>query len=304
MTHGRTVRRRIMFYGMRDEDTGEPLDHGFGRELATAIQSLDSSKNEHLLDIDGGQFLSAYASLEWDVPALQFGRVRREDLPLVQRGRDVRGLSLAEDEGVLENSHILIFPGSVLGIEYNHFAPRAARLPWYVRKMCPSLPSIQVGPLIRRDAHERIQRMSYFTAVEFAIGRPNLSRDTENSDDLMEILREADGMFGGETYRITVGRTRGSRGRLTGRGFLERFAMDRGARDAASTFKVTGYDPEVDESVMIDLLQEHIVVDSYVAKLDDSSRAVNSDAMFGQIRAAYENNFDEIQESLWIYHDL
>jgi len=63
---------------------------------------------------------------------IQFARIRRDNLPLVEREGSITPLTLEANAGLMDWSHIAIFPDGIVAAEFNQDAPRLRRLGQYL----------------------------------------------------------------------------------------------------------------------------------------------------------------------------
>lgn len=101
----------------------------------------------------------------------RLGTVRRNDLPRLEQGGQVNPLSIAPDEGLLEETHCIFFPDGIVGAEFNFYGPRATRLERYLAVKCASLPRIKLNLLVQRKMADQIMRMRDIRMIRFQLRR-------------------------------------------------------------------------------------------------------------------------------------
>lgn len=102
-------RRRSRFRARSPDDYGE--DRGAPRHL------------EFYIDEGDEQYLSAIVDRSEPPQRVRFYRIRRRNLPETEQSGNFADLVLAEQEGLAESIHIVLFDEGVIGSEYNHYGP-------------------------------------------------------------------------------------------------------------------------------------------------------------------------------------
>lgn len=103
----------------------------------------------------------------------KISKIRTTDYPLKFNKTDKSSLplELEENEGLQEPSHFIIFNGTVLGAELNFNAPRVATTLYReINKYLDTnsneeVDEIEINPMLREDAYEKIDRMSEISNV-------------------------------------------------------------------------------------------------------------------------------------------
>ena len=106
------------------------------RPALDAIDSLPFTNDAHgryEFDADGNALSIRRHNTAPNV-TLQFGRVRRNGLPMLEQAGNISDLVLDADAGLLEAIHVVFFPNNIVGAEYNHFGPRVSRLGSYLHE--------------------------------------------------------------------------------------------------------------------------------------------------------------------------
>ena len=82
---------------------------------------------------------------------LQFACIRRDNLPVVEKGGDLSPLKLDDDAGLMDCCHVVIFDDGIVAAEFNQEGPRLRRLGQYLmfKGGLPSPP--RFNPLFQTD---------------------------------------------------------------------------------------------------------------------------------------------------------
>lgn len=279
------VQRKVYFFRVADHNDFGPLlercvqyigDLPFndqGRYLATASEDI---------------VLALYVTSSVYPIKLQFGRIRRADLPLVESAGAISPLDIASGAGILDWSHIVIFKDGVVAAEFNKDAPRIARLGEYLsfksRDILPSSPRFY--PLFQKAVLEELETFENISVLEIEA----LTTDAE-------AIAEADFNLGSafaacrragkvKKTRLILKAVRERDGDL--RGLARRLFVNPLSREALTVLKATGQTP--DGRKPLDMLQEYLVSVEEFIKLDDRSKAVSTSHAFAVIEQAYRKS--------------
>jgi hypothetical protein len=219
---------------------------------------------------------------------IQFGRIKRTDLPLVENEGEISPLEIAQGAGILDWSHIVIFPDGVVAAEFNRDAPRIARLGEYLsfksRGLLPSAPRFY--PLFQRAVLEELENFQNVTALE-------IEALTTDADAIAEADRNLGAAFAAcrkagkvRKTRIVLKAVREKDNDL--RGLARRLFTIAGAREALTTLKATGKTPFGRKP--LDMLEDYLISAEDFVRLDDRSRAIATSHAFAVIERAYDKN--------------
>lgn len=219
---------------------------------------------------------------------IQFGRIKRSDLPLVENEGEISPLEIAQGAGILDWSHIIIFPDGIVAAEFNRDAPRLARLGEYLsfksRGLLPSAPRFY--PLFQRAVLEELENFQNVTALE-------IEAYTSDSDAIAEADRNLGDAFAAcrkagkiKKTKLILKAVRETDNDL--RGLARRIFMNASSREALTVLKVTG--KTAFGRKPLDMLEEYLISTEDFMRLDDRSRAIATGHAFVVIERAYKNN--------------
>ena len=291
-----TVTRRVFFYRLVDPDDLTPVVDGFGEEVTRRLSEIDIA--ERVIDlVEGERKMICQPEGVQGMSALQLGTIRTAAFPRVidylQTG-DVTDLTLAQGRALLDIGHLVFFPDGVVGAEFEVYAPRVTRIPYYLRKVVPSLPDVRLETLLRRDVLEQVRQLESVTLMEIELSRTDADRLLQSSQgrDLEAGFRAEGSDAEAESVRLSfkAGRRRGASLNLS---WLNNFLATPGLREAASRLVVRGR-PDVGETPLtVNLLNDHIVSSQTVARLGDN-RVVSTRDVLSKIVGAYQDRRQDI----------
>ena len=124
-----TLERKIYFYrayiGTDEGGQRLPFDPSPALDAIDSLPFTNDAHGRYEFDADGNA-LSVRRHNTVPNVTLQFGRVRRNGLPMLEQAGNISDLVLDADAGLLEAIHVVFFPNNIVGAEYNHFGPRVS----------------------------------------------------------------------------------------------------------------------------------------------------------------------------------
>jgi hypothetical protein len=298
------IERRIQFYKVSWFKGEDPInkDINFLNSILTGIPYIttaDSSFNIYIENFNDKALVSTHTDKSFWI----ISKIRRTDYPLkINLDNRVSGpLNLEENEGLQEPSHFIIFGDSCIGAELNFNAARVAttlnrEVNKYLEKIQCGVDEILIEPILRDNSYNKIDNMWEISSVLVKLSTNyaktlNKIPDQRNysfgktfdSHDAVEDL-----FLGVQFY---VGRGRKPKSKK----FFEQVISDVRALlkrpdslESVEMAKVRGKQFGADSIEVVDLLEDRLMVQRKVAKLDEKTKAVNPRNMFENILDSYE----------------
>lgn len=291
----RELQRKVYFYRMRvlpDRDGNTP-DFDL-QEVLARIEALSFDSpvdGRYLPDREGSATIVLGQVSGSRIHRLRLGNVRRTDLPRVEHRGQVDPLNIDPEEGLLEDTHVVFFPGGIVGAEFNFYGPRLPRLEEYLRRKFPELPKVRFNMLLQRNMTEQIGRMMDVRAVRLTLRRDYNDLLRHAGASLPDALNANDALLHPPVlelcWRVERRAPRGlGENALT---FLRRLVgEEQRVREGAQSFQVRAFDRNTHHVEVFDLLKDKLVSTQRVVGSDDRHRGVDHEAMFGAIEGAYE----------------
>ena len=235
---------------------------------------------------------------------LRFCSVRRTGLPQEEWEGQTRDLSIAPEAGLLEASHVVFFPGSIVGVEYNHYGPRSSRLgPYLSQTAQSSLPKLTLASLLRQDVATQLDRLVDLRRFEFKV-RPSNMHWIRQADESLAAALEANQQLFESPKTVELAITLQKPSENTLHAWLSRLktlVKNPFLRDEALQLRVRGKCQDTKHVETLDLLKDQLISTKRIMRVDKRSRAVDSPSAFAAIREAYQEQRDELQEALAIW---
>ena len=279
------VQRKVYFFRLADHAEFAPLMEDCVRYIG-GLPFDDQGR--YLTTVSEDIVLALFVTSPSYPIKIQFGRIKRSDLPLVENEGEISPLEIARGAGILDWSHMILFPDGVIAAEFNRDAPRIARLGEYLsfksRGLLPSAPRFY--PLFQRSVLEELENFQNVTALE-------VEALTTDSDAIAEADRNLGDAFAAcrkagkvKKTRLVLKAVRETDNDL--RGLARRLFTNASSREALTVLKATGRTPFGRKP--LDMLEEYLISSEDFVRLDDRSRAIATNHAFIVLERAYEKN--------------
>ncbi len=224
-------------------------------------------------------------------------------MPQLERAGSITDLDLSPDTGLLESIHIVFFPNNKVGAEYNHFGPRISRLGNYLHEKSNEIVQAAVlNPLLRRDAAEQLERLTDLRVLDISI-RPShaeIARQVAN-DPLLDSFTSLQQVLGNHSKKIQVILKSEKEGRLE---FLGNWKSKVAAllgndemRESMERLHLHGKCEDSNRVETIDLLKKQLMSTKRIIRINERSRALNSESAFQAIHEAYQELSKELEDA-------
>lgn len=288
-----TVTRKIVFFKINagQDAAGRPLLFDAAAALRF-IEQLPFEPGERYLEIEPDEFLALWVDRPGNpYPRGRLAVSRRASLPLVENAGHVSQIPIARDAGLLEPTHLVFFPGNILGAEFNFYGPRAGRLARYLReKLAPHTgvaPPQSVEQLIREDALTRLHSWEALHLFDLSV-RASLASQVRLIDESLADAFDAAARAGeADQVELVLRKKRRSKVPLSDRLLRAAKELLPQLGSDAQRFTVKGPNPVTGEIEMVNLLRDVVSTRVPVERESKSSRALNSGAMYEAIESAY-----------------
>ena len=285
MATARSVSRKVYFFDLAEKAEFLPL-----LERAVSIiadlpfndqgRYLPTSKDENVLVL----FVT---SAKFPIQ-LQFGRIRRSDLPLIENAGQISPLKIAQGAGILDWSHLVLFEDGILAAEFNRDAPRIARLGEYLyfkgKNSLPSAPKFR--PLFQRAILRELEAFETITVLEVeapTIEAESLALADRNIGQAFNACRKA-----GHVRKAKLVLKSSVNPVNDLRSLAKRLIGNARSRESVTSLKIWGRTDNGRKP--LDLLENYLITTEQFVKIDGRSRAINPDDAFRVLHRAYLEN--------------
>lgn len=294
-----TVERRIQFYrvSVRPESDGS-LREFDAAEAAKAIGELAFTPGGRYMDRPGGNALAIWPMSVPGQTRLGIGVIRRLGLPRIEDAGQVLPLSIAPNQGLVEQTHLVFFEKGIVGAEFNFYGPRPQRLADYLQEKLPAFPAISLDVLLNRDATEQIKHLRDVRLIDLKLRKDYVDVLSEANESIPGALRAVlDGVEAGTIEVVIRPPARHSLAQ-SALGIIRSLGGNSRVHEGAERFRVRGVDDRTDEVGTMDLLHDQLVVSRRVVRQDLRYRGIDAESMFEQINVAYDAVKDQLHDLL------
>jgi hypothetical protein len=227
---------------------------------------------------------------------IEFGRTRRDNLPAIERGGVKKTLSIAEDAGLIDVSHIVIFADGFVAAEFNRDAPRIRKLGEYLMfkgRNLPSTPRFQ--RLFERDVADLINQMASVRFLELEIPADNVALVQKADKGLYSALEAQRQVGNSETIGLYFNARRPEDGRLKqlATNLLQLVTGFEGENDLGK-LEIRGKLKETGKSKTLNLLEDYLIADVEFQRSSSKARSIDAHKAFTAIEEVYLQRRDTL----------
>jgi hypothetical protein len=265
------------------------------------INSLPYSEAGRYLPVTEDNFLSVVVDSATYPIKFRFGIVRKSGLPLIEQNGPPEPLPLAENAGLYEPTHAIIYSNGIMGAEYNHFGPRLTKLEYYLLEKFPRLvEEANVFPMLRSDIESEIARMGEVKMFQLKLNKDiiQLSRNLDrNVFDALNAMKSITHQI--EDMEIIIRAKRKKSINLdTLKSRLPGWLNNSEVQGGLEKLKVKAIDNDLGGSKTFDLLQNYLRSDKRIIRQNPRYQCVDSISMYAGINEAYAELRPDIERIL------
>lgn len=295
-----TASRTVMFFRGHSgfDENGAPRAFPARVALSEISQLPFTSDGRYLredADIDVCAWPDGVSSSPYQV---RLASIRRGDLPRLEQDGQLRELPIPSDAGLAEEVHYVFFPHNIVGALFNFYGPRPTKIVEYIAKRCsPPHNQLELDPLLRQDATQRIQRMEEIRLVDIEVRRTAEGVIKDEDDDLFQAIRAARKLSDADRIRLLLRPEPYSRSGLGSRilALVKKLAGMHQLPEIATRFVVKGYDNSIGSMVDIDVLRTQFVSREEVVLQDQRTRALDQGSAYAAVVRAHSQMFAELR---------
>lgn len=294
-----TVERRIYFYRVCAgiDNAGRPLPFDPGPALAR-LEQLRFTEKGRYLPADERNLTCCWVDRAVPMHRLRFGYIRRSGLPQVERRGQLSPLHISATSGLVEQVHVVFFPGCIAGSEFNFYGPRIPRLAQYLAAKAPDdgCAALAFEPLLRQDVAEQLDHLRDIRLLRLRI-RPSYAAQVARADRDLGSAFEAAGRAGeAEELEIVLKSLPHSRHPLAEHllDAVKRLAGFADLRSEVTRFDVKGLHEQTGRIEELDILSDQLIAKGQIICMDRRSRALDRESAYAAIERAHHELRDQL----------
>ena len=219
---------------------------------------------------------------------LRFGRIRRDQLPDVESSGKLAALELAENAGLIDLGHLIVFEDGHVAAEWNPEGPKLQRLTPYFIEKGGLTENVKFRNLFQRDIVGVVSKLRSVRILDIDLPPDAVELAREADDNLADAVIAAEKMGATKKVGLTLTADQGSSSLLDLAIKLARIIQGRPQeRHRFHTLKATGYDGTSGISRYVDILESKLVTGEMFPKKDDRSRSLDSEEAYRLIHRSY-----------------
>jgi hypothetical protein len=295
----RTIQFYQVVWGRRSGDAIRKDNAFFDSMLANicGVSEAESAYDESLESYDRANL----GVTDTNKSFYKISKIRKTDLPLKHDYTSDADLPLGleADEGLTEPSHLVVLNGVLIGVEYNHYAPRMPSV--LVKKINDHLKTnpvedlirVEITPVLKEGMLERIDRIREISSIYIKIATDYAKIISQEDDRLRTMLAAAD--LTQDAYlkiEFSVGQGRKLKpasafGQILT--IVKTIISRTDSMGSIADAQIKGKEIGSATPEKYDLLEEMLVTKRQIAKIDEKTRAVDSIEMYKAILDAYNS---------------
>ena len=299
------LERKIYFFRSHigNDDGGKPLlfDPQPALDVIAKLPFSDEQGGRYWADSDES-VLCLLGQGAGTRPRVRYCRVRRAGLPQLERAGYVTDLNIASDEGLLEATHAVFFPGNVVGVEYNHYGPRFSSFGSYLHRLSEgAVAKATFSPILRDDPTRQLDRVTDIRLFDITVRRPYIDSVRQASVSLADTLDTNAQLFDEPEKVQVVLRYSAARRRSAWdilRNITRSLVVSNTQDPILDRFRIRGHCEDSDKVEALDLLKDNIIAIRQVVRLGGRGRAIDADSAFAAIIESYEQFEGEISKGV------
>ena len=263
------------------------------------IENLPFDDNgRYLLESKSGARLCVFPdSLEYPI-RLRFGRTRRDQLPDVEKHGKLEALDIAEDAGLIDFGHPLIFDDGHIAAEWNPDGPKLQRLSAYLFSKGGLSKSVRIRNLFERDIVEVVSRLNSVRVLDIDLPVTAAELAREADADLASAILATERMGATKKVGLTLTADQGSSKLRDLALRLARLVQGRPhERERFNTLRATGSDSVRGVNRYVDILEDKLVVGEMFPKRNSRSRSIDSEEAYRLIHRSYADMRPRLSEA-------
>lgn len=287
MPSAATVNRKVYFFRISEKEKYVP-------QLEKAIEKIDAlpfDTQGRYLPVQGEDTVLALFVTQAKFPIkIQFARIRRDNLPLIENKGSVSGLKIEKDAGIMDWGHIMMFSDGIVAAEFNQDAPRIRRLGQYIMFKSSGIikESPKFLPLFQRNVIGELEKFDYVTLLELEAKTTDadlIAAGNKSIGDAFRACKEA-GTVNRASIILKTQRYKHNNFAEIAKSLFKSAK----SRESLLKLKITGNSNGVRKP--LDLLDEYLISTEKFLKIDSRYRSIDSDDAFSVIESAYEEKKD------------
>lgn len=231
----------------------------------------------------------------------RLSKIRKSDLPLGFdiKNKDVFPLNLGEYQGLFEPSHFVVFDGKIIGAEYNYYGVRQvhSKLTWLINDYLQQnahgiIKKVEIKPIMKKEVYDLLDKFVEIRGIYISVAT-NYAKllkqdDPQSFGQMFSAAELVDDMRLYLSFTLGKGRRYGDPSRFKEiLGLLKRILSRDDSKKYIDFLKIRGKLEGSETVETINILEELILTEKRIPKLNERTRAVDTHSMYQEIIESY-----------------
>lgn len=294
-----TVERNIYFFrsDIGSDEEGMPFEYQYQPTLRHLNDLTDFSDTGRYLKDEDDNVHCAWVDDAGTLAKVRFALIRRNGLPMLERGGTLNDLNIPQDAGLAETIHVVFFPDNIVGCDFNFYGPRMSRLAEYLTVKSQGLSNgLRFEPLVRNNMADQIRTITEIKMLHLKVRRSYFSAIRSASTSLADALEAQASLSHADSVELIL-RTKPHSGSALSNGLqriVSRLVSRTDYHAEYNTLRVKGTNPNTGGTEVFDLLKDQFISQKKILKHAPRSRSLNPTSAYDAIQQAYREQRDEL----------
>jgi len=240
----------------------------------------------------------------------RISKIRRSDLPLGFdiNEKNVFPLNLKDYQGLFEPSHFVVFDGKIIGAEYNYYGVKwvHSKLMWLINEYIQQntfgdIKRVEIKPILKKEIYDLIEKFVEIKGIRISVAT-NYAKllkqeDPSSFKQMFSAVELVDDMWLHLSFTLGRGRKHGDPEKFKKiLKAIKKVLSREDSKNNVNLIEIRGKLEGSDTIETINVLEELMLTEKRIPKLDDRTRAVDSDSMYREIIESYLTLKDDLEE--------
>jgi len=240
----------------------------------------------------------------------RISKIRKSNLPLgfdINK-RGIFALGLKDYQGLFEPSHFVVFDGKIVGAEYNHYGIKwvHSKLMWLINEhlrynTSGDIKKVEIKPILKKEVYDLINKFVEIKGIRISVAT-NYAKllkqeDPQSFEQMFSAAELVDDMWLHLSFTLGKGRKYGNPAKFERiLKAIKKILSREDSKNNINVMEIRGKFEGCDAIEKINVLEELMLTEKRIPKLNDRTRAVDPDSMYREIIDSYLALKDELEE--------
>jgi len=240
----------------------------------------------------------------------RISKIRKNDLPLgfdIDK-KNIFPLHLEDNQAISEPSHFVIFDGKIIGAEYNYYGVKwvNSKLMWLINGYLKSnsyedVKRVEIKPILKKEIYDLIEKFIEIKGIRISIAtnyaKLLTQEDPQSFEQMFSAAELVDNMWLHLSFTLGKGRRYGDPTKFEKIiKSVKKILSREDSKNNVNVLEIRGRFKGGETIESINVLEELMLTEKRIPKLDERTRAVKSNSMYREIIESYFILKEELEE--------